>query len=661
MWCRELIAGLETDSAALNDHLTRIRAQIATRTSEQATSNPGYRSVPTATVAATSSDDWLQWLDELSRETLARMSAVLTRVKSAIARHFFQQRQTSSDLLLERKILVDHVAALLVASQDAAATHSGHARAERQRMLQAIASHADNIEQSAKRVHALIKATVKDYFTTSLASDGIHTGTERAPMERAPDEHVADELPAIDASMMARWMPPATAEVALDERGQVKSGTRPGLIQQLLIGDDEFVSTFMLTHQTIVDTREMFEQLVAWHDYPAPSGLGELDLALWEREWMRPVQRRVCALLRLWLDEYFHEDVAEHDTASLLADAAAFAKRASIGHLLDAVERRQRSSAPPRYSSEYTERPHEYASSLKSARSSMSQQSSARLSLFSPFSRRSSQTVAPSATIKRRYRMAEQDPGEIARQLTILESRIFAQIEPYEVLDKAWSKPELNTRSRNVKAMILNSNMITGWAAESILQQQDIRKRLQIVKHFILIADKCRELRNFSAVMAIISGLNSAPVHRLRRTWDMLSGKYQQIFDSLNQLMSSNKNFSEYRHEIRTADGAAIPFLGVFLTDLTFLEDANHDTIKRGVRWINFSKRTKIADTIRDIRRFQSVQYILQPNAEMLLLLEESFARARNVSSLYDLSLQIEPREREDEKMARLLTESGFL
>lgn len=80
---------------------------------------------------------------------------------------------------------------------------------------------------------------------------------------------------------------------------------------------------------------------------------------------------------------------------------------------------------------------------------------------------------------------------------------------------------------------------------------------------------------------------------------------------------------------------------------------------------INFGKRHRAAEVINDIKRWQTRPYNLQPVPGILSFIEESLNvypdPERLKDELWNLSLEREPREREDEKMARLLQESGFL
>ncbi len=116
--------------------------------------------------------------------------------------------------------------------------------------------------------------------------------------------------------------------------------------------------------------------------------------------------------------------------------------------------------------------------------------------------------------------------------------------------------------------------------------------------------------------------------------------------------MASTKNFGEYREKLRRANPPCIPFLGVYLTDLTFIEDGIASIVKNS-NLINFAKRTKTAEVIRDIQQYQNVPYSLNPVPDLQEYILGNMREAGDVHEMYDESLRIEPREREDEKIAR--------
>ena len=88
------------------------------------------------------------------------------------------------------------------------------------------------------------------------------------------------------------------------------------------------------------------------------------------------------------------------------------------------------------------------------------------------------------------------------------------------------------------------------------------------------------------------------------------------------------------------------------MTDLTFIEDGIPSVIKK-THLINFAKRMKTADVIRDIQQYQNVAYSLQPVPELQDYILSNMQAAGDVHEMYDKSLLIEPREREDENIVR--------
>lgn len=69
--------------------------------------------------------------------------------------------------------------------------------------------------------------------------------------------------------------------------------------------------------------------------------------------------------------------------------------------------------------------------------------------------------------------------------------------------------------------MIAQFNSISNWVASEILKKKSVKDRAVILNRFIIIAEESRAMRNFNSVMAILSGLQSTPIYRLQKTWNV--------------------------------------------------------------------------------------------------------------------------------------------
>lgn len=98
------------------------------------------------------------------------------------------------------------------------------------------------------------------------------------------------------------------------------------------------------------------------------------------------------------------------------------------------------------------------------------------------------------------FQFRDVDPLEWARQLTLMESRLFSAINYHEFLKTVWSVKD-GTGAPTIRAMIQRTNFITAWVAETILMEGDAKRRCGLMKHFINIADRCRQLNNFNTLM----------------------------------------------------------------------------------------------------------------------------------------------------------------
>ncbi|KAG0063375.1 hypothetical protein BGZ92_006003, partial [Podila epicladia] len=157
-------------------------------------------------------------------------------------------------------------------------------------------------------------------------------------------------------------------------------------------------------------------------------------------------------------------------------------------------------------------------------------------------------------------------PVELARQLTIIVGKLYTEIPYLELLGK--ERP-------NCSKMIQVSNKITIWVTDTIVDEQDVKKRIGVVKHWIEVGEECLKLNNFDTLTAISCAIESTPVKRLNNTWDGISKSYVERSNQLRKTISSDLNYRDYRAKLKTVQAPCIPFLGLYLTVIAYIEDGN--------------------------------------------------------------------------------------
>ena len=80
--------------------------------------------------------------------------------------------------------------------------------------------------------------------------------------------------------------------------------------------------------------------------------------------------------------------------------------------------------------------------------------------------------------------ITEFDTLELARQLTIMESKLFCAVVPEVLIQVGYKKG-----NAELKALSTLSNQITGWVADGILNEYDAKKRTMLLKFYIKLAD----------------------------------------------------------------------------------------------------------------------------------------------------------------------------
>ena len=341
------------------------------------------------------------------------------------------------------------------------------------------ASYGDHFRKGSKEM--LRHKGVADPGPMRSFSESVDSGMPHANGPNSKVQRFFGEVPVPAAASQARDDDEEPGFLGLDHEGeiaydtkmsppQLRGGTLVGLAEQLTRHDrldSPFNNTFLLTYSSFTTAVELFEMLLKRWCIQPPSGLPPADMQRWIDKKQKPIRFRVVNILKSWFDNYWMEGTDE-TAQKLMQRVYTFAKETvaststpGAGPLMTAIEQRMRG-----------------------------QDASSKRMVLTINSGSTPAPIVPKNIKKLKF--LDIDTLEFARQLTIIESRLYCKIKPTECLNKTWQKKlaegEADPAS-NVKALILHSNQLTNWVAQMILTQADVKRRQIVIKHFVSIAD----------------------------------------------------------------------------------------------------------------------------------------------------------------------------
>ncbi|KAI1900431.1 hypothetical protein AGOR_G00049870 [Albula goreensis] len=230
---------------------------------------------------------------------------------------------------------------------------------------------------------------------------------------------------------------------------------------------------------------------------------------------------------------------------------------------------------------------------------------------------------------------------ELAEQITLLDHIVFRSIPYEEFLGQGWMKVDKTERTPYIMKTSQHFNDMSNLVASQIMTHTDVGSRANSIEKWVAVADICRCLNNYNGVLEITSALNRSAIYRLKKTWAKVCKQTKALMDKLQKTVSSEGRFKNLRETLKNCNPPCVPYLGMYLTDLAFIEEGTPNFTEEGL--VNFSKMRMISHIIREIRQFQQTPYRIehQPKVTQYLL---DKTLTMDEDTLYELSLKIEPR-----------------
>lgn len=441
--------------------------------------------------------------------------------------------------------------------------------------------------------------------------------------------------------------------IIIDDGGRKIKGGRLGKLVEALTShnvtlEEDFTAAFVMTHHSFTTSAALMDQLFKRYEITPPYGLNQRMFEIFLDKKVVQVRLKVCHVLLYWIQNHFEEDFADNEFLILrfrdfITKKVMFDFEQMGVQILDSLKRQLSETFEKSRVPNNAEKPKSLLNTTRFG----------------------ADPIANLLTDNRAF--LDIDPLEIARQLTIIEHDLYSKFQSYECLDQIWESyhrkekasykqaaPITTKRhvpgspSSDISQMIRHTNEFTFWVATCIVNNPTIKGRVNALKYFVTMAQHCRELNNLTGVTTIVAGLSMGPVSRLHKTWKSFESKAPKLMElckELQDLVSPKFQYANYRKILKEMTIPAIPFLGVFLTDLTFLDLGNQDFLPES-HFINFDKRRKVFQLIREIQRFQHTNYALNPVQQIQDFMKTLGDKdSLNEDGLYEKSELFEPKE----------------
>lgn len=419
--------------------------------------------------------------------------------------------------------------------------------------------------------------------------------------------------------------------LAVDHTKVIKAATLNKLIMKLTNEssvDVHFLKSFLATYRSFTTPEEFWKKIMERYNVPDPMTLGiKISEEDYQKNVVLPIRLRVSNVLVKWITSCWI-DISD----DLMKSVESFVNITLVRDNYIGLHEKLKTAI------EKSNADKKLAESYLNSRYARQRSGRDRMNVMRQLAYSANQNETNPTTLIDYL----SETQVMAEHLTMIEWKLYSSIRYVELLNQAWNKRELKHLSPNVLKLISRFNELAAWVASNILWQERLGQRAKVYSRFIYVAKHLFDINNFNGAMAVLSGLNNSAVYRLKFTEAELPKKDRQILSLLMDKLSNKHSYKEYRSILKNANPPTIPYLGVYLTDLTFIEDGNKNKIN-GL--VNFHKRRLVYKVLAEIEQYQlkGYNFNIDPNL-MMMLSQLNFAQD---SELYAMSLLREPRNSE--------------
>ncbi|XP_053191458.1 RAS guanyl-releasing protein 1-like [Scomber japonicus] len=232
------------------------------------------------------------------------------------------------------------------------------------------------------------------------------------------------------------------------------------------------------------------------------------------------------------------------------------------------------------------------------------------------------------------------EPIELAEHLTFLEFKSFCRITfaDYQNYIRSCCMKDIPVMERSIALC----NGISQWVQLMVLSRPTAQLRAEVFTKFIHVAQSLHLMHNYNTLMAVVGGLCHSSISRLKDTTSHVPSEVTKVLNEMTDLLSSCRNYDNYRQAYNRCTGFKIPILGVHLKDLISVNEAMSDYVEDNK--VNVQKLQSLYSHINELIQLQQIPPRLDANKDLVHLLTLSLDLYYTEDEIYELSYTREPK-----------------
>ncbi|XP_069008163.1 RAS guanyl-releasing protein 1-like [Embiotoca jacksoni] len=255
---------------------------------------------------------------------------------------------------------------------------------------------------------------------------------------------------------------------------------------------------------------------------------------------------------------------------------------------------------------------------------------------------KASQKIKANSSKKRKVSLLfdHLEPIELAEHLTFLEYKSFCRISfvDYQNYIRSCCMKDIPVMERSIALC----NGISQWVQLMVLSRPTAQLRAEVFTKFLHVAQSLHLMHNYNTLMAVVGGLCHSSISRLKDTTSHIPNEVTKVLNEMTDLLSSCRNYDNYRQAYNKCTGFKIPILGVHLKDLISVNEAMSDYVEDNK--VNVQKLQALYSHINELIQLQQIPPRLDANKDLVHLLTLSLDLYYTEDEIYELSYTREPK-----------------